>query len=244
MKELQNIEMDFLANGIVIDTRRLQAEADKEIVGTASGYTFSKNSYGPDLHLEILKPKPSFDYSFMILPEGRFAENNTLPEGIVYQIRIFTLSRKASVSDLNGLSPVFERTTTTGKHAYSVGLFKSYKDALSNLNKVKKRGFRDAQIDAFQNGQIIGVSKARDLESKVRTLMMVRIYPENGQSLSEEAIAAIHEHSDKDLIKSVEAGAVVFTAGPFEDKSQVDALVAALKAAGAENISITESSSD
>ena len=151
----------------------------------------------------------------MILPEGRFAENNTLPEGIVYQIRIFTLSRKASVSDLNGLSPVFERTTTTGKHAYSVGLFKSYKDALSNLNKVKKRGFRDAQIDAFQNGQIIGVSKARDLESKVRTLMMVRIYPENGQSLSEEAIAAIHEHSDKDLIKSVEAGAVVFTAGPF-----------------------------
>lgn len=244
VKELQNIEMDFLANGIVIDTRRLQAEADKDIVGTASGYTFSKNSYGPDLHLEILKPKPSFDYSFMILPEGRFAENNTLPEGIVYQIRIFTLSRKASVSDLNGLSPVFERTTTTGKHAYSVGLFKSYKDALSNLNKVKKRGFRDAQIDAFQNGQIIGVSKARDLESKVRTLMMVRIYPENGQSLSEKAIAAIHEHSDKDLIKSIEAGAVVFTAGPFEDKSQVDALVAALKAAGVENISVTESASE
>lgn len=244
VKELQNIEMDFLANGIVIDTRRLQAKADKDIVGTASGYTFSKNSYGPDLHLEILKPKPSFDYSFMILPEGRFAENNTLPEGIVYQIRIFTLSRKASVSDLNGLSPVFERTTTTGKHAYSVGLFKSYKDALSNLNKVKKRGFRDAQIDAFQNGQIIGVSKARDLESKVMTLMMVRIYPENGQSLSEEAIAAIHEHSDKDLIKSVEAGAVVFTTGPFEDRSQADALVAALKAAGVENVSVTESASE
>ena len=51
-------------------------------------------------------------------------------------------------------------------------------------------------------------------------------------------------YKGKDLIKSVEAGAVVFTAGPFEDKSQVDALVAALKAAGAENISITESSSD
>ena len=44
VKELQNIEMDFLANGIVIDTRRLQAKADKDIVGTASGYTFSKNS--------------------------------------------------------------------------------------------------------------------------------------------------------------------------------------------------------
>lgn len=244
VKELQNIEMDFLANGIVIDTRKLQAEADKEIVGASSGYTFSKNSYGPDIRLDIRKPKPTFDYSFMILPEGRFAESNTLPDGLVYQIRIFTLSRKASVADLNGLSPVFERTTTSGKHAYSAGLFKSYKDALSNLNKVKKRGFRDAQIDAFLNGQVIGVSKAREFESKVKTLMMVRIYPEDGQSLSEQAIAAIHEHSDKDLIKSVEAGSVVFTTGPFEDKSQVDAIVAALKAAGVENISVTESASE
>ncbi len=244
VKELQNIEMDFLANGIVIDTRKLQAEADKEIVGASSGYTFSKNSYGPDLRLDIRKPKPTFDYSFMILPEGRFAESNTLPQGLVYQIRIFTLSRKASVADLNGLSPVFERTTTSGKHAYSAGLFKSYKDALSNLNKVKKRGFRDAQIDAFLNGQVIGVSKARELEAKVKTLMMVRIYPEDGQSLPEQAIAAIHEHSDKDLIKSVESGSVVFTTGPFEDKSQVGALVAALKAAGVENISVTESASE
>lgn len=244
VKELQNIEMDFLANGIVIDTRKLQAEADKEIVGASSGYTFSKNSYGPDIRLDIRKPKPTFDYSFMILPEGRFAESNTLPDGLVYQIRIFTLSRKASVADLNGLSPVFERTTTSGKHAYSVGLFKSYKDVLSNLNKVKNRGFRDAQIDAFHNGQVINVRKARELESKVRTLFMVKIFPEDGQSLSEQAIAAVHEHSDKDLIKSVEAGSVVFTTGPFEDKSQVDVLVAALKAAGAENVSVSESASE
>ena len=244
VKELQNIEMDFLANGIVIDTRKLQAEADKEIVGASSGYTFSKNSYGPALHLDIMKPKPTFDYSFMILPEGRFAENNTLPEGIIYQIRIFTLGRKATVADLNGLSPVFERTTTSGRHAYSVGLFKSYKDVLSNLNKVKNRGFRDAQIDAFHNGQVINVRKARELESKVRTLFMVKIFPEDGQSLSEQAIAAVHEHSDKDLIKSVEAGSVVFTTGPFEDKSQVDVLVAALKAAGAENVSVSESTSE
>lgn len=244
VKELQNIEMDFLANGIVIDTRKLQAEADKEIVGASSGYTFSKNSYGPALHLDIMKPKPTFDYSFMILPEGRFAENNTLPEGIIYQIRIFTLGRKATVADLNGLSPVFERTTTSGRHAYSVGLFKSYKDVLSNLNKVKNRGFRDAQIDAFHNGQVINVRKARELESKVRTLFMVKIFPEDGQSLSEQAIAAVHEHSDKDLIKSVEAGSVVFTTGPFEDKSQVDVLVAALKASGAENVSVSESTSE
>ena len=244
VKELQSIEMDFLANGIVIDTRKLQDEADKEIVGVSSGYTFSRNSFGPELHLDIRKPKPTFDYSFMILPEGRFAESNTLPDGLIYQIRIFTLSRKASTSDLNGLSPVFERTTNSGKRAYSVGLFKSYKDALSNLNQVKRRGFRDAQIDAFLNGQVIGVAKAREMESRIQTLMMVKIYPENGQSLPEEALAALRQHSDKDLIKSVEAGSVVFTTGPFDDRSQVEALVAALNAAGAENVSVTESSSE
>ncbi len=242
VKELQDIEMDFLANGIVIDTRQFQAEADKEIVGAGAGYTFTKNSYGADLHLDIMKPKPTFDYSFMILPEGRFAEDNTLPEGIIYQIRIFTLGRKATVADLHGLSPVFERTTTSGKRAYSVGLFKSYKDVLSNLNKVKNRGFRDAQIDAFLNGQVISVRKAREFESKVRTLFMVKIFPEDGQSLSEQALDAIHKHSDKDLIKSVEDGAVVFTVGPFDDKAQVDALVSALKAAGTENITVTENS--
>ena len=244
VKELQNIEMDFLANGIVIDTRKLQAQADKEIVGTSSGYAFSKNSYGPELRLDISRPKPSFDYSFMILPEGRFAESNTLPDGLVYQIRIFTLSRKASVRDLNGLSPVFERITNSGKRAYSVGLFRTYRDALSNLNKVKNRGFRDAQIDAFSNGQVIGVSKAREMESKVRSLTMIKIYPEDGQSLTDEAIAILRQHSDKDLIKSVEAGAVVFTAGPFDDKSQAESLVAALKAAGVSNVSVTEASSE
>ena len=244
VKELQDIEMDFLANGIVIDSRKLQAEADKEIVGASSGYTFSKNSFGPTLHLNIMKPKPTFDYSFMVLPEGRFAENNTMPEGIIYQIRIFTLGRKATVADLNGLSPVFERTTPSGKHAYSVGLFKSYKDVLANLNKVKNRGFRDAQIDAFNNGQIVNIRKARELESQIKILFMIKIFPENGQSLSEQAIAAIHDHSDKDLIKSVDGGTIVFTVGPFEDKSQIDTLVTALKAAGVENISVTESTSE
>lgn len=244
VKELQNIEMDFLANGIVIDTRKLQAEADKEIVGASSGYTFSKNSYGSDLHLDIRRTKPTFDYSFMILPEGRFAESNTLPDGLVYQIRIFTLSRKAAVADLKGLSPVFERTTNSGKRAYSVGLFKSYQDALSNLNKVKNRGFRDAQIDAFLNGQVVSVSKARQIETQIKAFLMVKIYPENGQSLSEEAMTVLRQHSDKDLMKSMEAGAVVFTAGPFDDKSQAESLVAALKAAGVSNVSVTESPSE
>ncbi len=238
VKELQAIEMDFLSKGIVIDASKLQAKADKEVVGAASGYTFSRNSYGPAPKLAIRKPVRKFDYSFMILPEGRFAENNSLPEGLVYQIRIFTQSRKATIQDIKGLSPVFERQSGN-KFIYSVGVFRSYKDVLANLNKVKKLGFRTAEITAWNDGQGVSVANARKLEEL--RLYTVVIYPENGQSLGEAVMTTIHEHSDKDLVKSVENGSVVFKAGPFENKEEAEVLLNALKALGSVSVSLAES---
>ena len=238
VKELQAIEMDFLSKGIVIDASKLQAKADKEVVGAASGYTFSRNSYGPAPKLAIRKPIRKFDYSFMILPEGRFAENNSLPEGLVYQIRIFTQSRKATIQDIKGLSPVFERQSGN-KFIYSVGVFRSYKDVLANLNKVKKLGFRTAEITAWNDGQGVSVANARKLEEL--RLYTVVIYPENGQSLGEAVMTTIHEHSDKDLVKSVENGSVVFKAGPFENKEEAEVLLNALKALGSVSVSLAES---
>lgn len=238
VKELQAIEMDFLSKGIVIDASKLQAKADKEVVGAASGYTFSRNSYGPTPKLAIRKPVRKFDYSFMILPEGRFAENNSLPEGLVYQIRIFTQSRKATIQDIKGLSPVFERQSGN-KFIYSVGVFRSYKDVLANLNKVKKLGFRTAEITAWNDGQGVSVANARKLEEL--RLYTVVIYPENGQSLGETVMTTIHEHSDKDLVKSVENGSVVFKAGPFENKEEAEVLLNALKALGSVSVSLAES---
>lgn len=244
VKQLQDIEMEFLAKGVVIDPGKFQAQADKVVVGASSGYTFSKNSFGPAFQMEIRKPKPKFDYSFKILPEGRFAESNVLPEGLLYQIKLFTISRKAGIPDLKGLSPVFEKMTPPQKYSYSVGVFKSYKDVLSKLNKVKKIGFRSAEIIAFHDGESISVSKARSMESQVRTLFLVKIYPENGKSLPESVVTVIRQCSDNDLVKSVEAGSVVFTVGPFEEKEAATGLTDALKAAGAGNVSVEESLSE
>ena len=237
-KELQDIEMEFLTNGIVIDASKLQAKADKEVVGASSGYTFTRNSYGPAPRLEMRKPKAKFDYSFKILPEGRFAESNELPGGLVYQIRLFTQSKKATVSDLKGLSPVFEKQSG-GRYIYSAGVFRSYKDVLSNLNKVKRLGFRTAEITAWQDGASISVANARKLEEQ--RLYTVVIFPDNGQSLSEAALTTIREHTDMDLVKSVENGSVVFKAGPFEVKDEAEKLLNALKALGSGNVSMVES---
>ena len=229
VKSLQALEMEFLSNGIVLDVSKLQDKADKEVVGASSGYTFTRNSYGKAPRLSMREPERKFDYSFMILPEGRFAENNTLPEGIVYQIQMFTQSRKATVSDLKGLSPVFERQAG-GKYICSVGLFRTYADALANLNKVKKQGFRTAEIRAYKDGESIGVPAARKMESE--RLYTVVFYPENGKSLPEGAMDIIRR-TGMDVAKSMENGAVVFKAGPFHDKAEAEELLNALKALNA-----------
>ena len=236
--QLQKIEMDFLLSGVVLDPDKLQAEADREVVGAASGYAFSRKRMGDPVRMDILRPKPTFDYSFMILPEGRFAEDNTLPDGLVYQIQLFVMSTKATVAQIKGLSPVFCRTGAQQKYTYSVGVFRTYKDVLANLNRVKKQGFRSAFIVAFQDGKSIPVSQARELEKTIRTQYRIRILPPDGDSLSDSAILTIRALTPKDLSKETDGGSVSYVLGPFDDRTEVDRIVAALRADGLSGVSI------
>ena len=92
---------------------------------------------------------------------------------------------------------------------------------------------------AVADGQGVSVANARKLEEL--RLYTVVIYPENGQSLGEAVMTTIREHSDKDLVKSVENGSVVFKAGPFENKEEAEVLLNALKALGSVSVSLAES---
>lgn len=237
-KELQKIELEFLKKGVSIDPEKLQQEADKEVIGTSGGYTFTKNSMGKSFRIDLEQPKKSFDYTFQVLPEGRFAEDNTLPEGLVYQIQIFSMSSKATVKQIKGLSPVFERFGTNGRRIYSVGLFRSYKDVLSNLNKVKRVGFRSAIIVAFLNGKNITVNKARSLEKSVHEMFQVRIYPTDGNALTETNLMAVKAISSADLARTTEGGIVSYLLGPFDSRSEAETIISALKTAGMDNIRI------
>ncbi len=160
--ELQDIEMEFLKNGVVIDIDRVTAEADIEVVAGDIEYKFLKMNMGDPLEIEV-EPSDKFDYTFMILPQGQFAPDNTLPSGVVYQIQIFSSGRQAKVSELKGLSPVFCRQKGSG-YIYSVGLFRTHKEASSNLSKVRQRGFSSAFIVAFLDGKQIKVDLAKTKE--------------------------------------------------------------------------------
>lgn len=230
--ELQKIEMDFLVSGVVLDPGKLQQEADREVVGAASGYAFSRKEMGGPVRMNILKPKPTFDYSFMILPEGRFAEDNTLPDGLVYQIQLFTTSAPATVKQLRGLSPVFSKMSAQLRYTYSVGVFRTYKDVLANLNKVKRQGFRSAFIVAFQDGVSIPVAKAREAEKNARPSYQIRITPADGASLGDSTILSIRAMTLKDLSKEAGEDGTTYILGPFDDRTEADRVLASLRTIG------------
>ena len=56
--ELHKIEMEFLFSGVVIDPDKLLAQADREVVGEATTYTFERMSFGGDFRLDFEPPLP------------------------------------------------------------------------------------------------------------------------------------------------------------------------------------------
>ncbi len=234
--ELQSIEMEFLFSGVVIDPDRLLAEADREMVGQSADYVFSRRDFGDPLELDMLEPEPDFDYSFMVLEEGRFAEDNSLPDGLVYQIQMFSTHTKATVGQLKGLSPVFETVAPNGRYTYRVGLFNTYSDVLANLNTVKRAGFRNAFIVAFNNGKDLQVSKARALESELKkkaVLYEVHI-PSGGSDMDATVLAGLRQQAaGKDIARiPSENGDHMYVVGPFSDKEAAENFAGFARAMG------------
>lgn len=239
-RELQAIEMEFLAKGVVMDPDKLQTDADREVVGASSGYTFTKHEMGQAVNLMIDAAVPKIDHTFKILDVGQFADESAIPEGLIYQIMFVTLSKKASVEQIKGLSPVFERMNGS-RYSYYAGLFRSYKEALSQVNNVKRLGFKSATIVALRDGKSISVSTARSLEAKTHTLYKVKIYPPDGQNLPDAALEGIHELTEKDIVKLLESGSTIYEVGPLDDAAEADAIVEKLKASGVSRASVVES---
>ena len=139
--------------------------ADREFVGARSSYTFSKNAPGAKLSLKVAPAPPAAPATFQVGPVGRFAQDTSLPEGIVYQIQLFTSPRHATLDEIKGLDPVYERLTNALRYTYSVGVFRSFNEALLQLNPVRALGFPDAEITAWLDGKPVAVSLARRSEA-------------------------------------------------------------------------------
>lgn len=238
VRELQSIELEFLSKGIFVPEVDLGNE--KEVKETKSpSFAFVNMAMGktPQLNVEI--PEPEVDLSFRISDTAQLVDIKEFPDGLVYQIQLFTLTRKATLKALKGLSPVFERKTSSGKYTYSVGTFDNYKSALSNLNKVRKRGFTSAAITAYRDGSYMNVTKARALEKEIAESVLYQVviegYPE---SLPGEVLTVIRTSTEKDIAKITEGGVVKYVIGPFSKADEANTLATAIKAVSDKQINV------
>lgn len=237
---LQQIEMDLMMKGIVIDLDKLLQEESQSVEVRTKEYGFKRMNMGPALNMEFEIPEVKFDYSFKVLDVAQFAEDQTIPSGVVYQIQIFASKNKATLKSLKGLSPVYESRNSNGNIVYRVGLFRKYSDVLGHLNTVKKVGFRNAYITAYIDGKIVSVAKARAKENEkpaVQEFYEVRMSPSDGVLDPSVAAGIRQQAAGKDIARAPGAeGNVVYVVGPFADKARAEELALFIKAMGVADV--------
>ncbi len=229
---LQKVEMDFLSKGIIISEKDDNTDDNGAEQETSGNFSFADNTFGtvPVLNIEITEPE--IDLSFKILDKAVIADIADMPDGLVYQIQLFVVSSKPTVKALKGLSPVFERKGPTGKYIYSAGTFRTYEEALKNINKVKKRGFPTAMITAYNKGKSLSIKNARTLEQKEKDSAVYQIIISGFEILPAEYVKTIRDNTEKDIAKTVENGSVRYVIGPFSAKAEAEELKESLDKAG------------
>jgi hypothetical protein len=243
VRELQAIELEFLSKGIFVPQVDLNNKQDSKEVkdGNERIFAFANNKMGKSPVMKVEVPEPEIDLSFRILDTAQLVDIAEFPQGLVYQIQLFTLSKKATIKSLKGLSPVFERKTSSGKYTYSVGIFDNYKAALSNLNKVRKRGFTSAAVTAYNNGKSMNVTKARALEKEIAESAVYQVVIAGYSGvLPQEVMSVIRATTEKDIAKATEGGQVIYVIGPFSKADQANQLATALRAVSDKSISVKQ----
>ena len=235
-KSLQKIEMEFLFSGVVIDPQKLMEEASKEVKSDIHEFEFVLRSMGDSLKIELEKPKVEFDWTFRIQDTSSIAQSNELPEGLVYQIQMITRKSKAPITSLKGISPIFEIPTSSGSWVYRAGLFNTYKAALSKLNIVKRKGFRNAKIVAAQDGKPISISAARSIETQLAQNPDLFEVAFAGERVGAELLEEIMALTGKDVAKGEREGKIMYIVGPFDKKADADMVSSYLNNAGVEQV--------
>ena len=230
---IQSIEMDFIAQGMIFDADDFDEE--EENVEQQQDFQFVKHSFSENRSFVVNEPEVIFDYSFKIGEEAQFALDNTLPEGLIYQIKFVTLTSKGSLERFKGLSPVYENRINSRKYIYNVGLFYSYHEALDQLNVVRRLGFSSAAIVAYNSGESISIQNARKLEKMIKENAKYRVViSQYDDKLPAEILSVIQSMSDKDIAKVVEQGKTYYIIAPFNSESDAKELTDALVNAGAD----------
>lgn len=155
-REIRRIENRFLRRGSAGGPEDEDEEEEQK------EFHFERHPMGRPLHFAV--GEPDSNYFFEVADTGVLAPESVLPDGIIYQIFLFTSAQHAREEQFKGLLPVHERLNSNLRYSYYAGLFPTYRLALRQLNLVRKQGFPDARIVAYSDGRSIPVNQARQEE--------------------------------------------------------------------------------
>ncbi len=275
---LQELELEFLAKGIIIPQETEEEKVptvskEPEVHNGENRFCFANNVLGetPLFTVEAAAPPDGISINIEEATPMIY-EFTTLPEGLVYQYQLFVVSQQQETERFGGITPVFERKAQSGKYIYSAGIFRNYSGALANVNKVKKLGFPNAMIVAYDSGKPLTLSAARAMERQLMADGKLSYSNETGkdswqnvnamqakrgaetykinitgytESISDSVLKVIRENTEKDIAKHVDGGVLVYSIGVFSDKVEADRLAELIdKAANSssEESAATESS--
>ncbi len=84
-----------------------------------------------------------------------------LPPGLVYRIQIAVFSKPVTAHVFKGISPIMGFTVPgTASVKYYAGMFRRSVDANRALLQVKQAGFKDAFLNAVNDGKIVSIDRA------------------------------------------------------------------------------------
>jgi hypothetical protein len=237
-------EMEFLSKGTLFPRREelFTPEKPKQKNTEIKPLITNKSPFAPFPEITIMPPVKLFDYTFRVEEESILAEEQTLPDGVVYRIQLFALTTKNENMNLfKGLTPIFERRNSAGRWIYYAGQFFSFDDASIALTKAKKSGFPGAIIAAFQNKKSVAVRTARlaEKEEKATTSYQVIIagYP---AGIPAPVLNLLKENTDRDIARQNEDGKSVYYIGPFDSQQNAQQIISLLENIGTEKVTIKE----
>ncbi len=178
---LSNAEYDFITNGVKpsiparlksqVPTTPVNAEPSKKATQpkkvSSFGKTIVAKRQAPAINMERPTIKEADKYKFRTTGKSVILFDDPLPIGIVYKIRIGVFTKDPAEAQLKNLSPITTEKRGTAKRYYA-GLFHTYDEAIKALGEVKKKGFKDAVIDAWVNGRVEQTAKARAAEKRTQ----------------------------------------------------------------------------
>ncbi|MFN2430796.1 MAG: SPOR domain-containing protein, partial [Cryomorphaceae bacterium] len=163
-------EEEPVDEGVAVDSRANSSDEEKlmETAGTWLGM------------VEIIAERDNFsdveESLFIEVDESVYSErkpipiNPTLPDGLFFQVQIGAF-RNPIPQDLYGeIAPVMGEKLENGITRYRAGIFKNYGDAVASRNLIRSKGYSDAFVVAFVDGERLTGEQAQEILRQLRDM--------------------------------------------------------------------------